>query len=185
MRFDSPQYIDNWKAGHGFPAIHNEMFNAIMQCKHGVSALDLCCNSGLFTERMKGEFAHVFGIDGDAAAIKLGVDAGIDNIEHFLINSNTIDTLLGIIDAHKVDTIIARRCFPELFGSDIELGRYFIKSIHSINVKYLFIEGRVASKRSVNHLSSLDKEIALADSHYIKRVQIKNIAYLRGLDEGL
>jgi hypothetical protein len=185
MRFDSPQYIDNWKAGLGFPAIHNEMFNAIMQCKHGISALDLCCNSGLFTERMKHQFAHVFGIDGDAAAIQLGVDAGIANIEHFVVNSSTIDTLLCIIQDHKVDTIIARRCFPELFGSDIELGRYFIKGIHSINVKYLFIEGRVASNRSVNQLSSLDKEIGLADSHYTKRVQIKNIAYLRGLDEGI
>ncbi len=181
MRFDAQEYVDTWKSTGRYPAIHDDMFTAVQAFMQGKSALDLCCSTGLLGNRIMQKLGvRCIGVDGDLAALALGDEAGLMMpLIDLAITPDTMKDLYKLCQAHKIDTVIARSCMPELFGQDLSAGRKFAENLAKIGVKEIFLEGRVATKNSVNQLATLKNEVELFPPHYkVVRVH-KNVAYLR------
>jgi len=181
MRFNSEQHLVTWKTGKRFPAIHDDIFHAILAYSKGKSFLDLCCSTGLLAQRIKQHLVYdVIGVDADETAVSLASLSGID-VPLICLNilPETLKELAQIIKKFKIDTLVARRCFPELFGNDIEFGQVFIELLSQLGVQEIFIEGRITTKTAINALASLEDECQLVSKHY-KVIKIhKNVAYLR------
>lgn len=184
MRFNSEQHLVTWQDKKRFPAIHDDIFHAILTYGKGKSFLDLCCSTGLLAERIKQHLVYdVIGIDADEAAINLADLSGIKvPLICLKIVPETAKELAKIIEKFKIDTVVARRCFPELFGNDIEFGEVFAEILSQVGVKEIFIEGRIATKTATNALATLEDECQLVSKYY-KVIKIyKNVAYLRKID---
>ena len=181
MRFNSEEHLVTWQGNKKFPAIHDDIFFAISAFSKGNGFLDLCCSTGLLAQRVKAYIAkNVVGVDGDEAALQLAGLSGIDvELICLKVLPETIKELAKIIEKHKIDTVIARRCFPELFGNDIEFGEVFAELLYQLGIKEIFIEGRIATKTATNALASLKDECQLVSKYYEVIKTHKNVAYLR------
>lgn len=181
MRFDAHEYVDTWKATGRYPAIHDDIFHAIQSFMCGKSALDLCCSTGLLGTRvLKKLGVNVIGLDADTKAVDYAKQAGIpiEIINATLARKNMKD-LAQLCQTNKIDTLLARRCMPELFGDDLEAGRKFSDLLSLAGIKEIFIEGRISSSRSVNNLSGIKQEVELFTNNYKVARVYKNVAYLR------
>lgn len=183
MRFDAQELVDAWKATGAYPRIHDDIFNVAVSELRGVRVLDLCCSTGLLTHRVACALkVNVLGIDGNKAALERGEAAGLlREPVHLQIGRSTITQLLELISARGITAVLARRCMPELFGSDLDLGREFAGGLRDAGVDELVLEGRVATSAAVNPLASIDDEVRLfapcfAGAHH----RLRSVALLRG-----
>jgi hypothetical protein len=179
MRFNSVEHLEHWKKTGQFPAIHNDIFFAVMNWGNSDKYLDLCCSFGLLGERVRKKMpgVDVYGVDADATAIQQAQDAGITmSITHMKITAETLPELVDFIREQGISGILARRAFPELFGDDLALGRHFGRQLRSVGVHEVFLEGRAPTKNAVNALSNLEQEKGLLNGSFAMLQGYNNVA---------
>lgn len=182
LRFDSTEHLDAWKATGRFPAIHDDLFNLIATEATGTSFLDLCCSTGLLAQRLADKLPGVAacGVDADVDAVLAGAEAGIKvPVLTMKVELKSLDSLLQWIRDNRVTVLVARRCFPELFGHDHDLARAFSKGIHALGVTEVFLQGRVPVAGAKNSLASVLDEVQLLDHDYRLSFAHGQLAYLK------
>lgn len=181
MRFDDPGYLETWRLKKVYPRIHDAIFGAFMSHARGTAVLDLGCSHGLLAERLIhfGGAFHAVGVDADEKAIERGVAAGIQaTLIPLRLTDATLCRLTGLIKDHGLNVVIARRILPELFGDDPTFGRRFAEEIAAAGIAELFLEGRVASGRSVNPLRSIAEEVELVSGSYREVIRAGAVSFL-------
>jgi hypothetical protein len=183
MRFNDPQRVQAYKANGEFPSIHSPLVSCVVEHVIGRRGLDLCCSHGLLGEQLLTKHGfQMIGVDGDASAVELARANGVKMpIHHIKLDAQTLPLVYQLIRANKIEVLIARRCFPELFGDDLELGGEFFGEIRAAGIKEIALEGRVQTPKATNRLSSVWAEIRLAQLHYEVSAKDGNCAILRVL----
>jgi hypothetical protein len=183
-RFDAPEYVDAWQASGVFPTIHDRIVNVarseIGPCDGTV--LDLCSSTGLIGRRLADVGYQVMACQEPGPALQLGrergVYAGIPVLE-VRITPGTLGRLLAWCEDHQVRTVVARRCFPELWDA---LGAddfpVLVRELAEAGVERIVLEGRVASGRSVHPLATAAAEVAAFASHWVAAGTFGQVAVL-------
>lgn len=181
MRFNAPEHLLHWKETGKFPSIHNDIFQLASHCMNGMAALDLCCSTGLLAEHISAYFGiPVVGVDSDEAALAKARAVGLSvDLQHMRIDSFNLEPLEKLVEQHQIETVLARRCLPELFGHTPEAGQAFAQMLHRQQVLEVFVEGRVATKLAVNPLASLAKEVEMFAPYYRVSKTHRNVAFLK------
>ena len=182
MRFASPEHLATWKATGAFPVIHDEIFGIIMAEALGQSFCDLGSCYGLLMERLQKAMpgATVVGIEADPKTIEAGKLAGVrGTVLKLAVDRITMTAATEFMSQHNVTVLVARRVFPEIWGEDLDGGREFARLLYNIGVSEIFLQGRLASERTVNSLGSVDREVALVSDCFSPVFIRGQIAYLR------
>lgn len=169
MRFNSSDHLSAWKQTNRFPKIHDKIYKFIIEQSNGSRFLDLGACHGLLTQRLNIEkFKWVaFGVEENNKYIEDGKLAGITaQILNLKITTDTLNVLVDYITKNKINTIVARRVLPEIWGNDINGGREFAKKIYDAGIKEIFIEGRIETKNAINKLCCINNEINLLSPIY-------------------
>jgi hypothetical protein len=181
MRFNAPEYLEDWKNGK-YPNIHKIMFNAVKLYGQGNNILDLCCSTGLLGTQIAEKLNKtVVGIESSPASIDLAAQYGVPiPIQQMKLTRETLEPFVTFCNLYNVDTIVARRCVPELFSEDYHFGLEFVAAIKAIGVKEVFLEGRVKTSTATNIFNSIDLEIDLFTTYDMYKVtkRLGNIGYL-------
>lgn len=185
MTFDSLKHLENFKSGI-YPAIHTPMLSAIYRLQPAGNILDLACCYGLIGEALLGKGFNVIGVEKNtqyiASAKKYGVQMPIHQLD---ICVNNLDKLQSIIDTNNIKTVIARRCFPELFSHDLDFGMATVKMFYEQGVESLYLQGRVVSKRTINPLGRIEDEVKICADFYEVAHVLGHISVLRKNHERL
>jgi hypothetical protein len=169
MSFKSPELIDAWSQTRAYPAIHDEIFKSILENSLSKSFCDLGCCYGLLGQRIMDAMPGVkcIGFDADYGAIKAGQSAGVQvEMYQAKIDRTNMGRVVGMMRECKVSCLIARRILPEIWGDDIEGGKQFAALMADNFVNEIYVQGRLASERAVNNLSSVGAEIEMLSEHY-------------------
>jgi predicted RNA methylase len=179
--YDGQDLLDAFKLTGVFPKIHQAIFKTVAERVVYGGVVDLCCSTGLLGEQIRSKLsAHVVGIEADTEAILRGVAAGVKiPIMSAKIDPPKLDVIAEWLRAQGIKTVIARRCFPELFGGRKDFGHAFVAKIAEIGIGEIVLQGRVVTRNATNELSSLAKEIQLCESHYEVIALSGPCAYLR------
>ena len=181
VRFNSPSYLDAWKQRGEWPVIHNPMADFAAAQMRGQSLLDLGCAFGLLGARISKEAGGIpcVGVERDPVTITAATEAGVPiKFAAMKVTRETLTELIAVIATHKVDTIIARRILPELWGEDLEGGKAFASVIAATGVREVFLEGRIESERATNPLRSVNEEVALLSGPYREVSRMSALRYL-------
>lgn len=181
VRFNSPEYLEQWKATGAWPVIHNAMADFAASHMRGESLLDLGCSYGLLGARIAEEAGGMrcAGIDADEKVIEAAQSAGV--VMRFFqmkITREKLPDLAEIIHEVEATVIIARRVLPELWGEDQLGGAHFAITLAEAGVREIFLEGRVASERATNPLRSIGDEVRLLSERYREVHRSKALSYL-------
>jgi len=156
MRFN--EHLQEWARLGRYPAIHDAMFEAVAENASGRRFLDLCCCHGLLGQRVKRQWprAHVVGVEGNSAYVETARAAGVDVwIERLTVNHATLADLVFLMARELPDVLLARRCFPELFGHDLEFGGMFLQAVRGAGIGEVSLQWRPrGSSRPVRALAS-------------------------------
>lgn len=167
MKFDDQKHLETWKRSRKYPLIHDPIAGMILARDVHRRGLDLCCSTGLLGQRLSDAGWHVWGVDGDNDAIARAKAAGITMpILAVHLDRSGLRQVIEEIDEREIRSVYARRCLPELFGHDLQLGRWFLRQLVEVGILDLFLQGRAERTNSVNRLSSIDDEIELASSAF-------------------
>lgn len=181
MRFNAPEYLEDWKNGK-YPSIHKIMFNAVKLYGQGNRVLDLCCSTGLLGTQIKERLNKtVMGVESSPTSVDLAKQYRIPiPIQQMKISRDTLEPFITFCNLYNIDTIIARRCIPELFGEDYHFGLDFVAAVRAMGVKEIFLEGRVKTATATNIFNSIDHEIDLFTAYDMYKVtkRLGNIGYL-------
>lgn len=162
MRFDSEEYLEVWAKSEGFqyPAIHDNMYAAAIRHDKHRRGLDLCCSSGLLGTRLMDAGFTMVGVDADKDAAGLAIQYKVPMPIHLtkISDAHGVDVVADLVKSHKLKTIYARRCFPELFGEDTSLEDMFFPAMIKAGITMVIFEGRVRTVRAKNRLSSAERE---------------------------
>jgi SAM-dependent methyltransferase len=143
--------------------------------------MDLCCGTGLLAQRMHVELGmNVVGVDSNPKSIALALDAGVlVPLVHTKITPATLPGLVQLTETRRVEAVVARRCFPELFDQSHDFGRDFLNRMHAAGVHELVLEGRVRVQNARNSLPGIEEEISLAlSAGWSLKARHKNCAYM-------
>lgn len=181
MRFNSKEHIQTYVDTGKFPAIHSPLVSLAVEHLNGRRGLDLCCSHGLLGEQLhKRHGFYMVGVDADAKSVALAKDNSITmDIYQIKLKAETFPVIFKLIQEKMLDVLIARRCFPELFGENLQLGKSFFAELSKSGVKEIALEGRVQTLKATNPLASLDGEIALAINYYSVKIRQGNTAILQ------
>lgn len=187
MRYNNIERLRLWRNRGQFPAIHDNIYNAILTYMEGNAALDLCCGFGLLAQRVKeaGYIAVAVGVDDDEQAIREAEEHAIEvELHHLKINTETISEVAKLVKASSIDVMFARRCFPELFGGetagcDLATGIVFAQAMCEAGVRELFVEGRVQQPGAKNNLPSVAAEVSMLSESFREVKRIGAVSYLR------
>ncbi len=185
MRFDSPEHLAAWRATGRFPAIHDGITQAIVADMRGSRVLDMGCSYGLLAERiLKQAGAMVaFGVDADANVIEAGRGAGLAvTLVELEVSAASLPQIYDLVRENALDVLVCRRVLPELFGDDLPLGRKFALEMALAGIREIFVEGRVATVKAVNALSSIDEEVKLLSASFREVRRSGAVSYLRPMD---
>ena len=183
MRFNSKEHIQTYVDTGKFPAIHSPLVSLAVEHLSGRRGLDLCCSHGLLGEQLhKRHGFYMLGVDGDAKSVALAKDNSITmDIYHIKLKAETFPVIFKLIEEKMLDVLIARRCFPELFGDNLQLGDTFFGEIKKCGIKEIAVEGRVQTLKATNALASIDAEIALASKYFTVKIRQGNTAILQAI----
>jgi trans-aconitate methyltransferase len=184
MRFGSAEHLDAWRAYGAYPRIHDAIFRVIITEMMGTRVLDLGCCYGLLAQRVlrQAGIKLAIGVDADAKAISAGAAAGIGaELLSLEVNEASLPQLIAMVTRHKIDVLIARRVLPELFGGHPELGRRFATEMRGAGIREVFLEGRVATAKAVNPLSSIEAEVEMLSAGFREVQRVGAVSYLRAL----
>ena len=190
-KYNSPEYLRGWVAKRLYPDIHSAIFLAATTALKGKRVLDICCSYGLLGQHLKdtGQFEFVCGMDAEEPTVNAAMIKGIEiPLMVMKLTWGTSVAFTQYLAQNRIDTIVARRAFPELFSEDPDFGREMSREFHNVGVKEILIEGRVVSPRTTNALGRLENEVALFSDQYEQQptpYDLPNIAYLRARTEWL
>lgn len=177
--FNSEKYLIDYKNKGLFPKIHDNIFNSVVSLKLDSNIVDLCCCYGLLAERLNNIGLNTIGIEKNNTYKILSEKYGIKSKIYYLDIINRMPSIMDIIKNHDIKTVVARRCFPELFSKNFKMGRIFIDLAHQFGVQYIILEGRVFSLKTVNPLGKIADEIELCSERYYPVSVIDNVGILK------
>lgn len=173
--FDDDKYIKQFKENQIYPKIHDDIFHLASNTE-GNNVLDIGCCYGLLSHRLSKKF-NVTGIEANEHYCEKAI---YNNIINMKINYETLSEFKDILLDHKIDIVVCRRVIPELYDCGGEtLIRKIEKTLYECNVKYIILEGRTVSKRSVHKLKSIDNEIEILSNDYFLDKKYKRCARLQ------
>lgn len=167
-RFNSAAYLDAWKSGGSFPAIHTGLFNLVItEVTPDVGAvLDLGSSTGLMSRRLADAGYTVLAVEGSRAALAAGREAGTYEgilASHWRLLACSLTEFSAWVELQQIKIVVARRVFPELDDYGVRpamLSELFIGA----GVEHLFVEGRAPRSAATHRLPTLEYEIeALGD----------------------
>lgn len=159
--YADPKHIATWRRTGRFPEIHADIAAFVAENRRGRRALDLCCSIGILGAQLARHFDFVLGVDEDAGALEEGRTAGIaHDLVELRVGPATLPEFEALLRQHEVDTVVARRCLPEMLGADLDFARDFAEALAAGGVRDLFIEGRKSGKNATHALSNVEAEIA-------------------------
>lgn len=178
MRFDDPAYVDAWVSRGEFPRIHRPLVQHVLTeaDPDDGPVLDLGACTGLLGRQLAGHGYRVFAVQMPGPAHSLGVAAGVfDEIPVLAlrIEPDTLEALLGWIQQVGIQTVVARRVFPELWDS---LGgvvgfAMLAEGLARAGVTRIVLEGRAVSTRTTHPLGDAAREVAALAPTWHGRVQ--------------
>lgn len=188
-RFDSQEYLDDWKLAGRWPSIHDEIAGLVARTVGSVLNVhvvcDVCCSSGLLAARIQSlTGVTAIGVDVDRRALAAGRDAGVPvELFELALAPATLPTFGALLTEHRVNGLVMRRCLPELFGSsgvlDVPFLQAFSDTAVTAGVGRLWVQGRVPSSKATNALPRLEDEVAaLAEVGWSGVRRTSNCAYL-------
>jgi hypothetical protein len=182
VRFNSPEHLLAWRDTGRFPAIHDAIANMAVANMRGRVLMDLGCSYGLLGHRIAQEMGGevtVIGVEVDAKVIAAAEEACVGVRFHtFKVERASLQELRALAIHYRVDTIVARRILPELFGDDRPAGVTFASDMAASGVWEMFIEGRVATVNAVNPLRSIADEVDLVAGSYREVRRAGAVSYL-------
>lgn len=158
MRFDSLEHLVAFNKSRVYPKIHDDLFHLVVAHSDPTQPfVDLCCSTGLLGQRLLDENYQGFGVDTvlHYAAVEAGVALPLFKLK---ITRSTLPSLGALLHEHHTQMVVARRCLPELLGTDnfgAELGKLFIDA----GVTDVFLQGRKPTKNPRNPLHCLAAEV--------------------------
>lgn len=172
MRYNDPSHHATWKAGKGFPKIHDAIYQTLAKhLKAGTAGpvtptrfCDLCCSIGLLGQRILegAPGRYVVGVEGLAASVTAARGAGITYpILNQKITPATLPEFARWLQIHKVEVLVARRCLSELFAEDARWGPRFWSACVASGVRMAVIQGRAPCGNPTHPIPDVDKEIAV------------------------
>lgn len=169
-RFSSDEHLTRYLEAGTFPEIHRPMVEAVQwACADDARFLDLGACFGLLGAAVSAlrRGAMVIGVERSATAIEQAQRYGVPcQLVRFHVERDTLPELGRLIRKFKLNTIIARRVMPELWGDDLAGGRLFARTIKDAGIRQVLLEGRRASGAAKNPLSTVELEAALLAPHY-------------------
>ncbi|MBI1213832.1 MAG: hypothetical protein GC190_20415 [Alphaproteobacteria bacterium] len=182
-RFDAPELVQRWQQLGEYSRIHDDITHMAMSHLNAKRVMDLCCSTGLLGRRLLDclKLERVTWVDSSKPAIDAGLAANVIDCKYayvMRVDRQSLAAFMGIIGRESLTAIVARRCMPELFGYDLQLGRDFAAAIAGAGVTQIFLEGRVPSPNAVNPLSSIDDEVEIFTAHYKDAYRYRNVAVL-------
>jgi hypothetical protein len=185
-RFDSQEYLDNWRERGEFPAIHDSLFAMIVEHASGKRFADLCGNTGLLAQRILEKLPadQVVGIEMDRDAVARGRAAGMSYPRLELkVDQTTVGQVEAFLREHAIDTFVARRCLSEVFGYNRTFAPEFCAMLRRLPIRQVFIQGRAPTGKPTHPIPSVYEEISCLESHF-RLVEVKGqCAYLLPRDD--
>lgn len=164
-RFDSPEWITEWKATGRFPHIHDAIYNLFAATvEPGTSVLDIGASTGIMTARLQHGGYTVTAVEANPESIATGRELGTWQAAPIWTNFITPATLLGLeslLHERKVTAIMARRVISEVFDSMGDQLADFARVIRESGVQVIVLEGRKISRNTVHPCGTADKEAAV------------------------
>lgn len=187
-RFNSEEYLTNWRAKGQFPKIHDALFNMIAAEALGTSGLDLCCSTGMLGTRLIEKLGwRCVGVDADKDAIALSESFGLPMpIRNMVIDDQTLPELVGLLERNRVEVLVARRCLCDVFcpsrsGDPGGFGFRFVDALAGAGIRECFVQGMANVGRSTHPIPNIDAEVAFFTGRYRVVRKVGEVAYLRKL----
>lgn len=182
LHYSNPIYLRNWRERGHFPGIHRDLVNLVKAELRGRSVVDLCGDTGLLGLRLKQELGvKVSVVEGNLRAVERAKQAQVPlHFYSLTIKPESYPTLGAILESVEADTIVARRCFSELFsGPDDPNGPVFAKLLREVDIMQVFLQGRAPSTaKAVCRMPSVHEEIAILRGYYRVVQQHGQLAHL-------
>lgn len=172
MRFDAPEHVGLWQKTGRFPAIHDAIANHVrtVVSPGDGPVLDLCSSSGLLGRRLLDLGYTVTAVQESNAALSLGLSAGVYRGVPLLearITLGSLPLFLHWVGEQEVDTIVARRAFPELWDGVGGAGGFaqLAEGLAECGVERIVLEGRAPTRKATHPLASADAEVEALSRH--------------------
>lgn len=163
-RFDSPEYLTEWRDTGRYPQIHEPIWNALAATvAPGARVLDLGACTGLLTARLNAAGYLATAAEGNRESYAAGLEAGTWGEAPVWFNYVTPATLLGfesMLAERAIEVILARRVFPEVYDGMGGNFLAFAEVLAASGVHTIILEGRKASARTVHPLGNASREVA-------------------------
>lgn len=164
-RFDSPEWITEWKATGRFPHIHDAIYNAFAATVDpGTPVLDIGASTGIMTARLQHGGYTVTAAEANPASLATGRELGTWGDatlwEHF-ITPATVTDFFKLLQDRRIGAIMARRVISEVYdGMGGEPGA-FAEAVRRSSVHTIVLEGRKISRNTVHPCGTADLEVAV------------------------
>jgi hypothetical protein len=168
-RFDSHEYLIEWRDEGRYPAIHDAIFTAAHEhTVKGEVIIDLGASTGLLSRRLSEHGRTVVPVEPHGPSRARGAAYGTWGTMR--VHANPISAAAGVeplralLEDEVPSAIVARRVFPEIYESTelVRPGMWqaFLDVLEESSVTLIVLEGRKYSARTTHPLGHVDREIA-------------------------
>lgn len=168
-RFDSHDYLVEWRDKGQFPAIHEAIFTAAHEhTVKGEVIIDLGASTGLLSRHLKDHGREVIPVEPHAPSrargAAYGTWAGMTVHANPISAAAGVEPLRALLEDEMPSCIVARRVFPEIYESTelVRPGMWqaFLDVLEESSVSLIVLEGRKFSARTTHPLGHVEAEIA-------------------------
>lgn len=166
MRFDDIAYVSEFLRFGKYPAIHEPIFAMDKYLPVG-NVLDVGCCTGLLSHRLATRHNLVLGIEPNGRYLENAVKKS--NVVYLkqAISIEELPNIRNAIQKYRINIAYCRRVFPEIYDTGgMNLVREFIRTLAECGVKYVVLEGRKYSIKSVHKLCRIDLEVKCFEGFY-------------------
>lgn len=166
MRFNDLKHVENYKNNGEYPKIHNDIY-AMSKYVTAKNVIDLGCCTGLLASRLREKHQKIIGIEPNDNYLMHAIKEEGIKYYKLKVEKETLSTIGELIRNEGVTAVYARRVLPEILESGgSELVRELVKVFFSNGVQFIVLEGRKATKRAVNPLKSIEREVEACSKYY-------------------
>ncbi len=181
-RFNDLQRVAHFKSTGRFPSIHDDIIHAVKEYTgDSKRCLDVGCCFGLLSARLVLECGkeRIVGLEGNRTYLQNAIQLPQISYQSAYITKANLWAVSKLIASNRLNLVIARRVFPEIYdgiGHDgiKELARLFGIS----GIEKIVLEGRVNSGRSSHPLRSKEQEALSLSPYYSIKHEYKNCLVL-------
>lgn len=164
-RFDSPEWITDWKATGRFPHIHDAIYNVFASTvEPGTPTLDIGASTGISTARLQAGGYPCTVVEANAESIATGREHGTWGDASIWVNYITPQTILGfesLLQERRIEAVFARRVISEVYDGMKGEPAEFARVVRESGVKVIILEGRKVSRNTVHPCGTADLEAAV------------------------